>query len=969
MTTTQPVRMAALTDRSLEIAAFVRALDQLGHGALLLEGERITDASQAFCRLVGYDRQALLDMPSVLDLVVPDQRARLRRALIRYASGEQPPDQFTVGVQLPSGANVSLDAVIKAIEPGSNPPRLLVLVQDITGQRKVQRQFGFRSQMLESIAESVLDATLVVDGTGRMTYFNRRFVELWDIPADVVAARSDEAALAAVRDKLVDPEAFLARVTHLYANPTEESVDELRLRDGRLIDRYSAPVLDGEGEPRGRVWFFRDVTAERRAEESHELLGRLGELLGASLDVETTLGQIAQAIVPLFADWTALDILGPSDTFQRIGVAHIEPDGEGLLRELDQRWPLVARQGHLRGQVVATRKPIALYDVKKADMARIARDPAHRRLLEKLGMASAIWMPLIARERVLGVVSVGRGKGRRPFQPADLELLDELARRAALGVDNAMLYRDIERAEQRQAALARLGAQALAGDPLPVLFEQAAELLATTMDADFSELLQLEPDGRRLRLVAGVGWQPGRVGSTTVGSGKGSQAGYTLDTVGPVLVEDLEQEERFRPSRLLVEHGVRSGLTVVIGGMPVWGALGAFSLSPRHFADDDIDFVQSMANVLGAAVVRKDSEQQLARVAGSEMSRAAQLKAVIESIGDAVVVCDAAGQVALANPAAQSLLGDRLAGGLRAILHSFEWQGSGRAPAVAALQSGVELRLAPGTDGGRGRQRWMELSIYPVVVGDEITPADSGTILVMRDITDARESRQVRDAFLGILSHELRSPVTTIYGGAEVLSRETPPSEEVRREIYADLRAEADRLYRLVENLLVLSRVERDGLQFEPEPVLLQRVLPRIVRSEGGRWVGVNFELEVPPGLPPIAAEETWLEQILQNLLGNAAKYGGTQVIVRLAAEPGPSGRGEVVVRVQDDGPGFADAEAAHMFEVFYRSPSAAQRASGAGIGLFVSQQLVKAMDGRIWAGNRPEGGAEFGFAVPVFDD
>jgi signal transduction histidine kinase len=127
--------------------------------------------------------------------------------------------------------------------------------------------------------------------------------------------------------------------------------------------------------------------------------------------------------------------------------------------------------------------------------------------------------------------------------------------------------------------------------------------------------------------------------------------------------------------------------------------------------------------------------------------------------------------------------------------------------------------------------------------------------------------------------------------------------------------------------------------------------------------------VEVPPGLPPVAAEETYLEQVLQNLLGNAAKYGGSQVLVRLAETEGEGGRGEVVVLVLDDGPGVDEAEAEHLFEVFYRSPTAAKRASGAGIGLFVSRQLVKAMGGRIWARNRVGGGAEFGFAMPVFED
>ena len=116
-------------------------------------------------------------------------------------------------------------------------------------------------------------------------------------------------------------------------------------------------------------------------------------------------------------------------------------------------------------------------------------------------------------------------------------------------------------------------------------------------------------------------------------------------------------------------------------------------------------------------------------------------------------------------------------------------------------------------------------------------------------------------------------------------------------------------------------------------------------------------------GLPPVAAEETYIEQVLRNLLGNAAKYGGDGPVTVTAQDTGET----VTVRVADSGPGFPEDESGQLFELFYRSPSAVKRASGAGIGLFVSRQLVKAMGGRLTARNRPESGAEFAFEIPVF--
>ena len=114
-----------------------------------------------------------------------------------------------------------------------------------------------------------------------------------------------------------------------------------------------------------------------------------------------------------------------------------------------------------------------------------------------------------------------------------------------------------------------------------------------------------------------------------------------------------------------------------------------------------------------------------------------------------------------------------------------------------------------------------------------------------------------------------------------------------------------------------------------------------------------------------MAAEDTYVEQVVRNLLTNAAKYGGGTILVR--AEPEDEGR--VRVSVCDDGPGFREGEESRLFEIFYRSPAATRRASGAGIGLFVTQQLVRAMGGQIWAANRAEGGAEFIFELPGFAD
>ena len=124
--------------------------------------------------------------------------------------------------------------------------------------------------------------------------------------------------------------------------------------------------------------------------------------------------------------------------------------------------------------------------------------------------------------------------------------------------------------------------------------------------------------------------------------------------------------------------------------------------------------------------------------------------------------------------------------------------------------------------------------------------------------------------------------------------------------------------------------------------------------------------LEIASGLATVTADPTYVEQVIRNLLSNAAKYGGVGSTVVVAAEAGAA---EVQVRVFDDGPGFPPAETNRLFDLFYRSPGTAGSASGAGIGLFVCARLIAAMGGRIWAAPRAEGGAEFGFALNELDE
>lgn len=232
---------------------------------------------------------------------------------------------------------------------------------------------------------------------------------------------------------------------------------------------------------------------------------------------------------------------------------------------------------------------------------------------------------------------------------------------------------------------------------------------------------------------------------------------------------------------------------------------------------------------------------------------------------------------------------------------------------------------------------------------------------------EAERQHAFRDAFIGVISHELRTPITTIYGMSQVLRRRFRSLEPaLLGQHLDDIADESDRLRRLTEDLLVLSRAEGGKLNVADELILVDHVVRDAVEEEAARTPSHDFSIDIAGPLPIVAGEATYVGQVVRNLLSNAAKYSPAGTVIRV---PVTAEDGGVVVRVIDAGPGVPGSAVEHLFEAFFRTPGAMRTAPGAGIGLFVSRELVQAMGGRIWGGSAPPPaatGAEFGFWLPA---
>ena len=214
-----------------------------------------------------------------------------------------------------------------------------------------------------------------------------------------------------------------------------------------------------------------------------------------------------------------------------------------------------------------------------------------------------------------------------------------------------------------------------------------------------------------------------------------------------------------------------------------------------------------------------------------------------------------------------------------------------------------------------------------------------------------------REAFLGILSHELRTPMTTIYGGAKLLAtRDLSP--ERRRALATDVSAEAERLYRLVEDLIVLARSERDGIHPVDEPVAVGRLATEAIEREILARPGLQIRFLGSRDASTDVADEGMVAHVLRNLLDNAIRHGGMAGPIAVTIDASTS---EVIVRIVHQGEGPVPGDDAFGLA---RSRTTAAGRSGAGIALYVARRLVEAMLGRIWAVSAPLAATEFGFAL-----
>lgn len=692
-------------------------------------------------------------------------------------------------------------------------------------------------------------------------------------------------------------------------------------------------------------------------------------LLSSELRPETVLQRLVEeARVLVGARYGALGVMDDGGAIRSFYTVGLTPDHRAGLGDLPEGKGLL-------GELFKGGRPIRVANI--ADHPRSVGFPSGHP-----PMRSLLGVPIVTQGRNIGNIYLTDKVTGDEFTAEDQALVEELARYAAIAIRNADMYQRSERRSQQWAAMQNIANRITLAMQRNQVLRQVVVDAQHLLQVDAAFIALLDQKTGRLRTVVSRGLPPRTPASPTtpVTTGAGNQA---IWGGRPLIIDDYANDARF--SDALKEHTAnRLGLvSLIVAPLEARGnPLGALYLGMRRrrtFLREEADLVGQLASL--AAVVLDNARQfEAEREAHQRAERAeARLHMIVEHEPEAVVVISPNRRVTTANTAASRLFfgrdDQRLAGRSYPFGATFLTPEGKRLPAdewpIARCLAGegpclgVELVL----------QRPDNTRIPVLVNAVLIPPSPSdpgGAVAVLQDISRLKEVEQLKNDFMAMISHDLKSPLTTIKGlASSVLLNAEGEHATIPVDWARVIEAEVDRLTELVDNLLDMSRIESGAMPLDVEECYMEDLAPDCVWrvAQGEEAIADRISVEVAPNLPPVMADYLQVQRVVCNLLSNAVKYSPAGTPIHLRAHAGEHGD-TLVVEVQDHGSGIPAAELDMVFEKFYRSSHNARGGrSGSGLGLAICRAIMFAHGGTISVASEVGEGSTFRFELPFQPD
>ena len=424
---------------------------------------RVVEFNQAAERTFGRLERDIVGQELAELIVPPSLRERHRTALQRYLETEQATilgQRIELTGMRANGDEFPLEAAINRIQ-GQSPPMFTGYMRDISARKEAddQREELLRLEQLARVdatqARDQLAAILrgVADGVtaqapdGTLLFANAAAVE-------VLGYASSEELLSAPLTQVMDRfEMFdaaghpfpLERLPGRRALLGEEAEEVVRFRvrangEERWSVVKATPIMDGDGRITMAINVFEDISEHKRAEQQQRFLSKSSGVLASSLDPDETLRQVASLAVPEIADWVAVDLASEDGSIERVALVHADPARLAKAKRLQERYPPDPSSPYGVPAVLRSGRSELHPDVSEELLAQGAVDEEHLELLREFGLRSALIVPMVVRDRVIGALSFVTGRSGRRFDAEDVVLAEELGRRCAIAIENSRLF-------------------------------------------------------------------------------------------------------------------------------------------------------------------------------------------------------------------------------------------------------------------------------------------------------------------------------------------------------------------------------------------------------------------------------------------------------------------------------------------------------------------------------------------------
>ena len=676
-----------------------------------------------------------------------------------------------------------------------------------------------------------------------------------------------------------------------------------------------------------------------------ELLYHVSRELATALDLRTVLQRVLYgALQNVGGERCSIVVLDDSGKAVDATIVY----GTKLHEHTTQQMRETMERG-LAGWVIQNRKGVYVPDTSRDDRWLIRPDDTDR-----LGAKSAICVPLLAREKLVGVLTLVHTK-TNAFSTEQLDLMQAIADQAGIAVLNARLYTESQRQARVMTALAEGAAAMNASLRMEDVYQRVLIQAMQALQVETVALGMIE--GEHIVFRAAAGNNAGNILGRTIDLGVGIIGTVTREARG-VVVPDVNKEKNFNESDNPMGVEMRALLIAPIQSQGrVIGILEAINPVNRTF---DPDALLVMTGIGGLAGTTIQNAQLFERLQAAHK----RYRDLFEESIDPIVITDWDGRIIEANRQASLLSGysrEELQDLSIDQLHEVNWNKTGmefetlRSDQMVSYESSVHKQ---------------DETHVPAEIHARRVEFDSTDSIqwILRDITERKELDGLREDLTSMIYHDLRSPLANIVSSFDVITYMVPDEErETVQSILKIAENSTDRIQRLVSSLLDVSRLESGQPVADQSVVDTMALIRKALQDVGPALKGRKQVLveKIPDELPPIWVDEDMARRVLINLVENSSKYSPSEETIEVGAQADDEW---VHFWIKDQGAGIPVSEQDHIFDKFTRLRGSG-KAGGLGIGLAFCRLAVQGHGGRIWVESEAGNGSTFHFTFPVATD